>query len=259
MNSLVLIKKVFDNEAIVTDASGQIDPKRTPSIMSAYDKFALEAAVQLKEKFGGSVTALSIGEPDSETVLKEALSLGADDTLLISDPALSGSDGHAESLALATAIKKLGTFEVIFAGVQTTDDNDSQVGPQVAELLGIPTITHAIKLEAANNKITVTKKTDDDLQVVETPYPVLITVEDSLNTPRYASIKSKMTAKRAKIKTSSLADLGIAADKVGKGSPTQIKEVFAPEKKAAGILINEDSAEASAKKLVEQLAAAKLI
>ncbi|MFT8871789.1 MAG: electron transfer flavoprotein subunit beta/FixA family protein [Sporolactobacillus sp.] len=259
MNSLVIIKKVFDNEAIVTDAAGQIDPKRTPSIMSAYDKFALEAAVQLKEQFGGRVIALSLGEPDVETALKEALSLGADDAVLVADPALEGSDACAESLALAAAAKKLGSFDAVFAGIQTTDNNDSQLGPQLAELLGLPLITHAIKLEATADKVSVTTKTDENLEVIEAAYPVLITAEDSLNTPRYASIKSKMAAKRAKIKTFTLADLDISSEKVGTHSPTQIKEVLAPEKKTAGIVINEDSGDVSAKKLVELLAAAKLI
>ncbi len=263
MDMLVCIKQVPDTEEIkkIDSTTNTLIRKFVPSIVSPYDKNALEAAVQLKEAQGGSVTVLSMGPEQAKDALKECISVGADRAVLITSSAFGGSDTLATSSILASAIKKLGNFDLILCGKQAIDGDTGHVGPEIAERLGLAQVTYVAKIEVNGNTILVNKEHDEGYEVIEAKLPVVCTVVKSINEPRYATIKSKMAANKAKIEILDETDLpDIDTDKVGlNGSPTRVLKTFAPPKRESGLRIKEETAGDSALKLVQKLVEAKLV
>jgi electron transfer flavoprotein beta subunit len=204
-----------------------------PSIINPFDMNAIEAALKIREQAGGKVTVLTMGPPQAETSLREAVAMGADEAVLLSDKAFAGSDTWATSYTLARAIEKLDA-DIIFCGKQAIDGDTAQVGPETAEFLNIPHISYIRKIEEVTDKsIQVQRLMDEGYDVVESSLPVLLTVVKELNEPRMPSLKGKMTAKKAEIKVMGAADIEADGNSLGlKGSPTQVKNIFAPEMKA---------------------------
>lgn len=262
MDILVCIKQVPDTAEIKIDpVTNTLIRAGVPSIVNPFDKNALEAAVQLKEAHGGSVTVISMGPPQAKVALKECLSVGADKAVLISDRLFGGSDTFATSYILASAIKKLGKFDLILCGKQAIDGDTGQIGPEIAEHLGITQVTFAAKIEVKDDTVIVNREHDEGYEVIEAKFPVVCTVVKSINEPRYASIKSKMKSNRAVIDELTVADLPeLDKTKIGlKGSPTRVKKSFTPPRKESGIRIQEETGRESAVKLYEILLAANLI
>lgn len=234
MNIIVCIKQVPDTaEVRINPETNTLIREGVPSIINPYDLHAIEAALQIKEKTGAKVTVITMGPPQAEDALREAISMGADDVRLISDRAFAGADTWATSYVLCKAIEKLG-YDIILCGKQAIDGDTAQVGPEVAELLNIPHIAYIKKIEDVSDKsIKVQRLMDDGYDVVESPLPVLLTVVKELNTPRLPSLKGKMAAKKAVITKMDLNAIGAEPENVGlKGSPTQVKNIFAPQLKA---------------------------
>lgn len=262
MDILVCIKQVPDTAEIKIDpVTNTLIRAGVPSIVNPFDKNALEAAVQLKEAHGGSVTVISMGPPQAKVALKECLSVGADKAVLISDRLFGGSDTFATSYILASAIKKLGKFDLILCGKQAIDGDTGQIGPEIAEHLGITQVTFAAKIEVKDDTVIVNREHDEGYEVIEAKFPVVCTVVKSINEPRYASIKSKMKSNRTVIDELTVADLPeLDKTKIGlKGSPTRVKKSFTPPRKESGIRIQEETGRESAVKLFEILLAANLI
>jgi electron transfer flavoprotein alpha/beta subunit len=259
MELLVCVKHVPDMEELKIDAEAGKIKDGVPHVINPYDKNALEAAVQLKEALGGSVTVISMGSDKAKAALKEAISVGADKAVLISDPAFEGSDSYSTSSILAAAVKKIGSFDVILCGNQATDTDDGQVGPLIAEQLDMAQATYVEKIEVKGNALYVNREADEGYETLEVQLPAVLAVVDSINEPRLATIKTKMAANKAKIDVFTAADLGIAEEKVGYGSPAKVIKTFAPPKREAGIKIQEKSGTESAVKLFENLMAAKLV
>lgn len=233
MNIIVCIKQVPDTaEVRINPETNTLIREGVPSIINPYDLHAIEAALQIKEKAGAKVTVITMGPPQAEDALREAISMGADDVRLISDRAFAGADTWATSYALYKAIEKLG-YDIILCGKQAIDGDTAQVGPEVAEFLNIPHIAYIRKVEDVSDKsIKVQRLMDEGYDVVESPIPVLLTVVKELNTPRLPSLKGKMAAKKAVITKMNINDIGAREDDVGlKGSPTQVKNIFAPHAK----------------------------
>lgn len=233
MNIIVCIKQVPDTaEVKINPETGTIIREGVPSIINPFDMHAIEAGLQLREKIGGKVTVLTMGPPQAESALRDAISVGADDALLLSDRAFAGSDTWATSSILSKAIAKLDA-DIIICGKQAIDGDTAQVGPEVAEFLNIPQITYVRKIEEIkDNTIRVQRLMEEGYDIVESTVPVLLTVVKELNEPRLPSLKGKMAAKRAKIKKWGLSDIGINENDIGlNGSPTKVKNVFAPEVK----------------------------
>jgi electron transfer flavoprotein alpha/beta subunit len=231
MNIVVCIKQVPDTaEVKINPETGTLIREGVPSIINPFDLHALEAGLFLKEKAGGKVTVLTMGPPQAETALREAIAMGADEGVLLSDRAFAGSDTWATSFTLSKAIAKLGA-DIILCGKQAIDGDTAQVGPETAEFLNIPHISYVRKIEdAANDSIRVQRLMDEGYDVVESPLPVLLTVVRELNEPRLPSLKGKMAAKKAVIQTWGQADIMADANDLGlKGSPTQVKNIFSPE------------------------------
>jgi electron transfer flavoprotein beta subunit len=234
VNIIVCIKQVPDTaEVRINPETNTLIREGVPSIINPYDLHAIEAALQIKEKTGARVTVITMGPPQAEDALREAISMGADDVRLISDRAFAGADTWATSYALYKAIEKLG-YDIILCGKQAIDGDTAQVGPEVAEFLNIPHIAYIRKIEDVSDKsIKVQRLMDEGYDVVESPLPVLLTVVKELNTPRLPSLKGKMAAKKAVITKMDLNAIGAEAENVGlKGSPTQVKNIFAPQSKA---------------------------
>jgi electron transfer flavoprotein beta subunit len=231
MKIIVCIKQVPDAKDVRLDpVTNTLAREGVQSIMNPYDQHALEEAVRLKEELGGEVTVLSMGPPQAEEVLRQAISCGADRGVLISDRAFAGADTWATSYTLAKAVKKIGDFDLILCGKQAIDGDTAQVGPGLAVQLHIPYITCIQKVrEAGENQLVMERMMDDGYDVVSVQYPVLLTVVKDLNEPRVPSLKGKMRSKKAKIEMLTAADVGADASCIGlAGSPTQVVNVFPP-------------------------------
>src|SRR5512139_4134423 len=198
-----------------------------PSMINPYDLHALEAGLQLREQQGGRVTVITMGPPQAEDALREAIALGADDVRLISDRAFAGSDTWATAYTLSRAIEKL-SAHLILCGKQAIDGDTAQVGPEIAEFMNIPHIAYVRRIEEVTDRtIRVQRMMDEGYDVVESPLPTLLTVVKELNVPRLPSLRGKMAAKKAVVERMDPASLGAEERDVGlKGSPTQVKNIF---------------------------------
>jgi len=231
MNIVVCIKQVPDTaEVKINPETGTLIREGVPSIINPFDMHALEAGLQIKERVNGRVIVLTMGPPQAETALRDAISMGADEGILLSDRAFAGSDTWATSFTLSKAIQKIGA-DIIICGKQAIDGDTAQVGPETAEFLNIPHISYVRKLEEiTDTAIRVQRLMDDGYDVIESTLPVLLTVVKELNEPRLPSLKGKMAAKKAEIKKWSRADIMADENDLGlKGSPTQVKNIFSPE------------------------------
>lgn len=260
MKIIVCIKQVPDTAEI------KIDPKTNtlmregvPSIINPFDLHAIEAGLQIREGVGGRVTVLTMGPPQAENALREAISMGADEAVLLTDRAFAGADTWATSYTLAKAVKKLGA-DIIFCGKQAIDGDTAQVGPETAEFLNVPHIAYVKKIEEVKDGyIRVHRLMDEGYDVVESSLPILLTVVKELNVPRMPSLKGKIAAKKAEIKRLGLSEIKAEADSVGlKGSPTQVKNIFAPEINKERIMIK-GSPEEQVDKLINELRKTKCL
>jgi electron transfer flavoprotein alpha/beta subunit len=227
---IVCIKQVPDTaEVKINPETGTLIREGVPSIVNPYDMHAIEAGLQIREKVGGTVTVLTMGPPQADSALREAISMGVDDALLLSDRAFAGSDTWATSYTLSKAIEKLGA-DIIICGKQAIDGDTAQVGPEVAEFLNIPHISYIRKIEdITQSSVRVQRLMDEGYDVVESSLPVLLTVVKELNEPRFPSLKGKMAAKKAEIKKWGSSDIQADESSIGlKGSPTRVKNIFAP-------------------------------
>lgn len=201
-NSIVLVKQVPDTANIsgqVMKPDGTVNRAKLPAIFNPEDKTALELALQIKDKYGGKVSALTMGPPKASELLRECLYMGADSAILISDRKFAGADTLATSYVLSEAVKKIGDFDLILAGRQAIDGDTAQVGPQTAEKLGVPQITYVEDiLKVERNKITIKRKIDGGYEVLESPIPLLMTVVKDAAFPRPFKAKRVMAFKNAR-------------------------------------------------------------
>lgn len=255
MKTVVCIKQVPDT----TDV--RIDPKTNTlmregvaSIINPFDMYAIEEALRVRERAGGSVTALSMGPPQAETALREALSMGVDEAILLSDRAFAGSDTWATSYTLSRALAKLGDIAMIFFGKQASDGDTAQVGPGVATHLDLPQITYVRKIESiAEDHVVAERLLEGGYEVVRSSLPCVLTVVKEINEPRLPSLKGKMAARKAEILRWGAADLEADPDKLGlDGSPTKVSKIFSPPPRGGGQILKGEPNEVVAQ-LVEKL------
>ncbi len=243
MDIIVCVKQVPDtNEVKIDPKKGTLIRDGIPSIINPEDKNALEAALRLKEAYQGKVTVLSMGPPQAEVALKEALAMGADEAILLSDRAFAGSDTLATSYTLARAIEKIGKYDLIFCGRQAIDGDTAQVGPELAEHLNIPQITYVRDIKVNGSTIIVQKALEDGYAVVKSPLPVLLTVIGELNEPRYPSAKGIVDAfRKHEITFWTAADLNVDKARLGlDGSPTQVVKTFTPTNDRSAEILHGD-------------------
>ncbi len=232
MHYIVCIKQVPNTTEI------KIDPKTNTlvregveSILNPFDTYAIEEAVRLKEANGGKITAISMGPPQCEATLREAVSLGADEIILLSDRRFAGADTWATSLTLAAAIKKIGSYTLVLTGQQAIDGDTAQVGPGIAAHLDIPQVCFVRKIESIDcNKAVVQRLMEDGYDRVEMKLPGVISVVKEINTPRLPSLRGKKNAKSVELTIWNCDDLGLDEKATGlNGSPTQVMNIFTPQ------------------------------
>ena len=254
MKVVVCIKQVPATTKVKVDPQTNTVRWEGESIVNPFDMYALEEGIRIKEKYGGKVTAISMGPLQAEGVLREAVALGADEAILLNDPAFNGSDTLATSYILSKAIARIGEFEVVICGRQTMDSDTGQVAPQLAEQLGIPFVSYVSKIEEIKEGyMQVQRMVEEGHQVIEMPLPGVITVVKEINVPRLPPLRGLMLSKKAKIPNWSAQELGVDMDKVGlSGSPTRIIKLFHPQKAGGGEILQGDP-ESQVEQLVEKL------
>lgn len=235
MNILVFIKQVpYAMEVRLDPKTHTLMRDGVESIINPYDMYAIEEGIRLKESHGGKVTVMTMGPPQAEDALRDALSYGVDDAVLLSDRAFAGADTLATSYTLSLGAKKMGDFDLILCGKQAVDGDTGQVGPGVAVRLAIPYVTYVRKIRnVGDGTICVERMVDDGYEVIETSLPALFTVVKEINEPRVPSLKNKMRAKKQPVTVWSAADIGADTTRLGlSGSATQVTNVFRPERKS---------------------------
>jgi electron transfer flavoprotein beta subunit len=240
MNIVVCVKQVPDTAAVKIDPkTGTLIRDGVPSIMNPEDKHALEGALQLKETNGAKVTVISMGLPMAKAVLREALCMGADEAILLTDRCLGGADTLATSKSLAGVIKKL-DYDIVLAGRQAIDGDTAQVGPEIAEHLNLPQVTYVQDIKVEGDKLIVKRALEDGYQVVEVKTPCLLTAIEELNEARYMNIADIFATNDDQIKVMSADDIDVDKEELGlKGSPTKVKKSMTKEVKGAGEIVRE--------------------
>lgn len=240
MNIIVCIKQVPETtEVRINPETNTLIREGVKSIINPFDMYAIEEAIRLKEKFGGKITVISMGPPQADAALREAISLGADEGVLVCDRAFAGSDTWATSYTLSQAIKKLGEFDLIICGKQASDGDTAQVGPGISTHLDIPQVTYVKKIEEAKDKLMrVERMLEEGFEIIETPLPALLTVVKEINEPRLPSLKGLMRAKSAKITLLTQKELNLDSQSIGLcGSPTQVVKIFTPPQRTGGQML----------------------
>uniref|UniRef100_A0A7C5P7N9 Protein FixA n=1 Tax=Thermodesulfobium narugense TaxID=184064 RepID=A0A7C5P7N9_9BACT len=247
MHSLVFIKQVPDAAQVRVDYNtGTLIREGVPAIINPYDTHAIEAAVQMKDKFGGIVSVLSMGPPMAEDALRKALSMGADKAYLLCDKVFAGSDTWATSYALWAGAQKIiqenGPVDIFWAGKQAIDGDTAQTGPGLATRLDIPLVTCAIKIVELNlekSYIVVQRLIEGGFETLQVSIPCMITVEKELNTLRFSPLPDLIRAARSKIHLLNSSNVDIDPTKCGlKYSPTKVKRVFVPSKRERGEILD---------------------
>ncbi len=264
VNMIVCCKQVPDPEAppaVFKVADNRMTwPAEVKPVIGQYEEFALEAALRIKDAVGGKITALSLGDKFVRDVIKKSLAVGADELVLLEDEAFEDGDSWSTAHALATAIKKIGEYDIILCGRQSSDWDAGQTGLGIAELLGISAITLARKIEVVDGKAKVEQVIPDGYRSVEVDLPALITVTSELGALRYAALKGIMAAAKKQPVIWKPSDIGLEPSEVGRsGRRTQLDKLFQPVKEAkCEIIEGETPAEAGAN-LAIRLREAKLL
>ncbi|NVM27593.1 MAG: electron transfer flavoprotein subunit beta/FixA family protein [Candidatus Helarchaeota archaeon] len=249
MNVLICIKQVPDTTDVKIDKkTGTIMREGVPSVINPSDKHAIEEGLSIREKFGGKVTVLTMGPPQSREALQEAIAMGVNKGVLLTDRKFAGADTLATSYTLAQAIKKLeekAKFDIILCGSKSIDGDTAQTPIELAETLNIPQVTYATNIVIRDNKVRAIRDVDDGYEMVETEMPVLITILKEINTPRYPTIKGIVQSfQKVDIVEWTADDIDVDERKIGlSGSATQVKKVFTPESKKKGNILQGDPKE----------------
>ena len=261
MNILVCLKQVpGTHEVKINPETNTLVRQGIQNILNPFDTYALEEGVRLKERYEGKVTAITMGPPQAEEVLREAIATGADDAVLLSDSDFAGADTLATAYTLARAINKLESYDLIICGRQTVDGDTGQVGPELAEMLGIPFVAYVSKTEEiSDGHMRVRRMVEEGYEVIETPLPAVITVVKEINVPRLPSLRGLSRAKSVVIPVWTAQELGVDRNMVGlSGSATRVIRIFFPQRISRGEILQGDL-ESQTSSLVDKLKEAKII
>ena len=255
MEIVVCIKQVPDTTDVkINPETNTLIREGVESIINPFDMYAIEEAARLKERFNGQATVITMGPPQAESALREALSLGIDSAIHLCDRAFAGSDTWATSLILAKAIEKISDCDLVICGKQASDGDTAQVGPGIATHLDLPQATYVRRIDSVHldtdPKIMVVERLlEEGYELIELQLPALITVVKEINEPRLPSLRGKMSSRKAEIILWSNKDLGLSENQIGlNGSPTQVVKIFTPPHKEGG-----KTFQGEPKEVVEQL------
>jgi electron transfer flavoprotein beta subunit len=240
MHFVVCIKQVPDTHDVkINPETNTLMREGVEAIINPFDMYAIEEALRLRDRMGGTVTALTMGPPQAEAALREAIAMGVNEGILVSDRAFAGSDTWATSYTLSKALEKIGDYSVILFGKQASDGDTAQVGPGVATHLDLPQITYVRKVEELEEtRIVAERLLESGYEAIESPLPCILTVVKEINEPRLPSLKGKMAARKAEIVTWGAADIEADPDKLGlDGSPTKVVKIFTPPAREGGEML----------------------
>ena len=244
MKIIVCVKQVPDTKGGVQfNPDGTLNRAAMLTIMNPDDKAGLEAALRLKDQYGAEVTVLTMGLPKAEDVLREAIAMGADNGILVTDRVLGGADTWATSTTIAGAIRNIKDYDIIITGRQAIDGDTAQVGPQIAEHLGLPQVSYAENVEIDGDCLKVQRQFEDRYHIIKVKMPCVITALAELAEPRYMTVGGIVDAYDSKeVKVWGLEDLKDTVDEANiglKGSPTRVKQSFTKQPKAAGTVLKD--------------------
>jgi electron transfer flavoprotein beta subunit len=266
MNIIVCVKQVIDPEAPpasfkIDAASGKVVPPPGVSpVVDPYGEYAVEAALKIKDATGGKITVLSLGVNLLRNVIKKPISMGADELVLLEDDAFIEGDSWSTAHALALAVKKIGEFDLVLCGREASDTNAGQVGSGIAEILGVPSVTLAKKIDSINGKAKVERVTADGYEVLEISLPALITVSNEIGEPRYPGIKGIMAAKKKEPIVWKPADIGVEPSQIGAaGRRSQSLKLFQPVREGKCEVIPGETPEEAGANLASKLREAKIL
>jgi len=246
MNVVVCLKQVPGTTQVKIDPqTNTLIRQGIENIINPFDTYAIEEGVRLRERTGGKVTAISMGPPQAETALREAISLGADEGILLSDPAFAGADTWTTSYTISAALRKLGQYDLVICGRQTLDGDTGHVGPQLAEMLALPFIAYVSQIEEiADGSLRVQRMVEDGYEVVESPLPAVITVVKEINMPRLPSLRGIARSKSATIPVWGAKELNTDPGRVGlAGSFTRVIRIFSPQRVCQGEIFQGEAEE----------------
>src|SRR4051794_17381112 len=259
MNIVVLVKQVPDSgsERRLDPADNTVDRASADNVINEMDEYAIEEALQIRDRDGGEVTILTVGPQSAADAIRKALSMGADKAVHVSDDAIHGSDAIQTSAVLAAALQQM-EYDLILCGAESTDAGMSVMPALLSERLGIPAAAGARKLTVAGGTAKVERQTDGGYWALEAPLPAIVSTWDTINDPRYPSFKGIMAAKKKPVETKSLADLGVDASGVGlANATTQVVDFAGPPPKGAGVKVTDEGD--GAQKLIDFLAGQKIV
>ncbi|MBC7333114.1 MAG: electron transfer flavoprotein subunit beta/FixA family protein [Actinobacteria bacterium] len=265
MNIVIPIKQVPETSNVKMDEeTGTMIREGVESIINPLDLYAIEVGIELKEEHGGKVTVITMGPQSAEKALREAIAMGCDDGILITGKEFKGSDTWATSFVLSSAIRKIGTYDLILAGERATDGDTGQVGPGIASFLNIPLSTYTSRIvEITDNTIIVERLIEDGYETLQMPLPCLLTVVKEISYPRLPTLRGKQKAKKVEIPVWSADDMDLDKSKIGlNGSPTRVVRISHPRIARGGTIVkatDEESLSRAIDKLINFLQEKNLI
>ncbi len=261
MNSVVCLKQVPGTTKVAIDPqTNTLVRQGIESIVNPFDTYALEEGVRLKERYGGKTTAISMGPPQAEAMLRETISTSADEAILLCDSTFAGSDTWATAYVLSRAIQRIKDYDLVICGRQTIDGDTGQVGPELAEMLEVPFVAYVSQIEEVNNGLMrVRRMVEDGHEVIEAPLPAVITVVKEINVPRLPSLRGLTKARSAVIPVWTARELNIDKDTVGlAGSATRVIKIFYPQRVRQAEML-EGRPEKQVESLLDKLRESRLI
>ncbi len=250
MKIVVCIKQVPDTTDVkINPETNTLVREGVESIINPFDMYAIEEGLRLKEKLNGEVIAMTMGPPQAQDALRDAIALGCDEAVLLTDRNFAGSDTWATSYTLARGIRSLKDVDLVICGKQAIDGDTAQVGPGIAQMLDYPCITYVGKVDEIDGEgIKVHRMMEGGYHVIESPLPCVLTVVKEINEPRMPSLRGKMKAKKAEITSWNAADIACELDSIGQmGSPTMVEKIFAPPKREKGVIFKGEPRDTAAK------------
>ncbi|HAX53769.1 electron transfer flavoprotein subunit beta/FixA family protein [Muricomes intestini] len=261
MKILVFIKQVPDTINVRIDPkTGNLDRTGLKGVINPFDNNALEAALKIKEETGAAITVVSMGPPQTEESLRIALAMGCDEAVILCAKELGGADTLATGYTLASAVKKIGDYDLLLFGRHAVDADTGQCGPIVAEFLNLPQITFATSIKVEENHVICERDFDDYIQKVKVKLPAVVTVCAEINEPRYPSPLGIMKAMKKPLITWTHEDMGCDTERIGKnGSPSIVREIFEPEHTQKDTIMFSGETDEIAKSIVDLLEQQHLI
>lgn len=261
LNIIVCIKQVSDPEAPtsaykIDGEANRVIVKGAPPVLSPFDENALEAALRIKDGHQSKITVISMGQKLSKAILRKTLAAGADELILLEDEGFRDADCYGTASALATAIRKIGEYDLIFTGMQSADSNAGVVGSGIAEILGIPIVTIASRVELNNGRMRVQRRVSDGYEVLETPLPALITVSNELGDLRSTDIRALMAAQKKPIVVWNAQELGIIPPLTQR---LKLLELFIPQREQRCEIVQGETPEEAGVNMVLKLREAEII